>query len=53
MHNKNASLYSLWNIGKESEMTKLRLTQVEVISDSDGYAIRKLHDETVPCGGTM
>ena len=27
--------------------------EVEVISDSDGCAIRKLHDETIPCGGNV
>ena len=32
---------------------QLKLTQVEAITDSEGYAIRKLHAEGVPFGGTV
>ena len=39
-------------LGKNMRWQSWGWLKVEVTSDTDGYKIRKLHDEIVPCGGT-
>jgi hypothetical protein len=50
LNNKDACLYSLRGMFSKKLEANSRL---EAITNSDGYATRKLHAEGVPGGGTV